>query len=252
MLYKKILYLLVLIIFSGCSTETLITNKIRIKPTPNFVNKGFTLIYNESLYKEKLITKKLDNRSLTIFQKNLNKNTIVKITNILNQKTLIAKVSSDALYPSFFNSVISNRIASELDLNLAEPYVEIMSVPKNSMFVAKQAKTYDEEKQVANKAPIDGISINNLNKSKKKVKKESKIKFLYKIKIADFYFKKTALSMIKRINNETNVKNPKIQKISDKKYRVYLGPFSNINSLQKSYNDINILKFENIEIIKND
>ena len=140
----------------------------------------------------------------------------------------------------------------KLDLNLAEPYVEIMSVPKNSMFVAKQAKTYDEEKQVANKAPIDGISINNLNKSKKKVKKESKIKFLYKIKIADFYFKKTALSMIKRINNETNVKNPKIQKISDKKYRVYLGPFTNINSLQNSFNDIKILEFENIEIIKND
>ena len=91
-----------------------------------------------------------------------------------------------------------------------------------------------------------------MKKNKKKVKKESKIKFLYKIKIADFYFKKTALSMIKRINNETNVKNPKIQKISDKKYRVYLGPFTNINSLQNSFNDIKILEFENIEIIKND
>jgi hypothetical protein len=31
-----------------------------------------------------------------------------------------------------------------------------------------------------------------------------------------------------------------------------LGPFTNINSLQKSYNDISILQFENIEILKND
>ena len=58
--------------------------------------------------------------------------------------------------------------------------------------------------------------------------------------------------MRNRIKTESLIKNSKIKKISDKKYRVYLGPFSNINSLQKSYNDIGILEFENIEIIKND
>ena len=58
--------------------------------------------------------------------------------------------------------------------------------------------------------------------------------------------------MVKRIKTETNLKSPNIEKISDKKYRVYLGPFDNINSLQKSYNDIDILEFDNIEIIKND
>ena len=58
--------------------------------------------------------------------------------------------------------------------------------------------------------------------------------------------------MINRIKVETNIKKPKLEKMSDKKYRVYLGPFDNINSLQKSFNDINILEFENIEIIKND
>ena len=31
-----------------------------------------------------------------------------------------------------------------------------------------------------------------------------------------------------------------------------MGPFNNIKSLQKAFNDINILEFENIEIIKND
>ena len=58
--------------------------------------------------------------------------------------------------------------------------------------------------------------------------------------------------MIKRIIEETKVRNPKVKKISNEKYRVFLGPFDNINSLQKSFNDINILEFENIEIIKND
>ena len=75
---------------------------------------------------------------------------------------------------------------------------------------------------------------------------------MYIIKVADFYFEDTASVMVKRITNETRIKKPKIKKISDKKYRVFLGPFNNINSLQKSFNDINILEFENIEIIKND
>ena len=52
--------------------------------------------------------------------------------------------------------------------------------------------------------------------------------------------------MVKRIKNETKIKNPKIKKISNEEYRVYLGPFDNISSLQ------NILGFENLEIIKND
>ena len=56
--------------------------------------------------------------------------------------------------------------------------------------------------------------------------------------------------LIDRINNETNVKDVKIEKIMENKYRVYVGPFYNINTLQKSFNDINILEFENIEIIK--
>ena len=58
--------------------------------------------------------------------------------------------------------------------------------------------------------------------------------------------------MIKRIKNETKIKKPRIKKISSTKYRVFLGPFYDIKTLQKAFNDINILQFENIEIIKNE
>ena len=84
------------------------------------------------------------------------------------------------------------------------------------------------------------------------IKKNSIKQFSYEIKIADFYYKDTAKIMIDRIINETQIKNPKIKKITKEKYRVYLGPFDKIASLQKSFNDINVLEFENIEIIKND
>ena len=215
-----------------------------------FINKGFALIYNENHLKEKIISRKIDERSLIIFQKNLKKNTKVKITNIKNNRSIIATVGNNANYPSFNNSVLSIRIADEINLDKKEPYVEILEILENSVFVAKKAKTFEEEKKVATNVPVNNISISDLNSTQIKSSTKATNKFSYKIKIADFYFRDTALLLIDRINNETNVKDVKIEKIMENKYRVYLGPFYNINTLQKSFNDINILEFENIEIIK--
>jgi len=250
MFYKNFLLISIYLFLLNCSTNTLNSNK------PNLVvngysNKGFALVYNENLYNQKIVNKKIDERSLVIFQKNLNVRTPVKITNILNNKSLIVTVGKNSKYPSFNNSVISLRVAEELELDIDQPYVEILEILKNSIFLAQKAKTFEEEKNVAIKAPVNNISISDLNVVKIK-KKENIKKFSYTIKIADFYFKDTALLMLNRIKIENLIKKPKIKKISDKKYRVYLGPFDNINSLQKSYNDISILEFENIEIIKND
>jgi len=250
MFYKKIFLFLFIIFISNCAS----INQTKIQSTQfledPFINKGFALIYNENLLKEKIISKKIDERSLIIFQKNLKKNTKVKITNIKNEKSIIATVGNKASYPSFNNSVLSIRIADEINLDKEEPYVEILEILENSVFVAKRAKTFEEEKEVVTKAPVNDISISDLNNTEIESLTKTTNKFLYKIKIADFYFKDTALLLTNRISNETNVTDVKIEKIMKNKYRVYLGPFYNINALQKSFNDINILEFENIEIIK--
>ena len=217
-----------------------------------FINKGFSLIYSDKFYDNKIITKKIDERSLVIFQKNLKKNTIVKITNILNNKSIIGTVGSNADYPLFNNAVLSPRIADEIGLNENEPYVEILEVLGDALFVAKRVKIFEEEKNVANKAPVNNINISDLSIKEKNSKNELSKKFSYEIKIADFYFNDTASLLVDRIVKETKIKDAKIKKINEKKYRVYAGPFNNINSLQKSFNDISILEFENIEIIKND
>ena len=232
-------------------TATTSTKNISSNSLDNpFINKGFSLIYNDKFYYDKVISKKIDERSLIIFQKNLKKNTIVKITNILNNKSIIGTVGSNADYPLFNNAVLSLRIADEIGLNENEPYVEILEVLEDAIFVAKRAKTFEEEKKVANKAPVNNINISDLNTKQKNTKNELSKKFSYEIKIADFYFNDTASLLVDRIVKETMIKNVKIKKINEKKYRVYAGPFNNINSLQKSFNDISILDFENIEIIK--
>ena len=250
--YKNFLLIINFFFLINCTTGNLSTVKDNSILQKGFSNKGFALVFNLDDFNNGLISKKIDERSLTIFQKNLKIFTTVKITNMLNNKSLIAKVGKSSNYPSFNNSVISIRIANELDLNIDEPYIQILEISENSMFVAKKAKTFDEEKNVAKKAHVENIDINDLNKINKNHNETKKEKFSYLIKIADFFYDNTAQLMVNRIINETEIRNPRVKKIDKEKYRVFLGPFNNINSLQKSYNDIGILKFENIEIIRND
>ena len=247
----KIYFLIFFLLFS-CTTNNVSKKDTNVAEHIDiFSAKGFALVFKDDLKKRKIITKKLDDRSLLIFQKNLRKDTSVKITNLINNKSILAKVGQNSKYPNFYNSVISQRIFDELELNHEEPYVEITTVSVNSTFVAKKAKMYDEEKEVADKAPVDGISISDLSINKKKIKKKNKVdNFSYIIKLADFYYENSAKLMQKRIKDELNLNNSRIIKISNTNYRVYFGPYDNLKSLKKAFDDINPLNFENIEIIK--
>ena len=275
--YKIIFPIFLLVFFIGCKqleepqkkiikTEPeIIDEKVTSKPSDEieedsskyifnreYKNQGFALIYDENLFKEKKISKKLDNKGLYIFHNKIRKNSFVKITNPENLKTVIVQVvSNKAIFSNFYNSVITKRIVDELLLDKNIPYVELSLISNKSTFVAKKAKTFDEEKNVAQKAPVDGITIDNLGAEKKKeLLKTAKSNFLYSIKIADFYYKDSAENMIQRIKDQTNIKNPIIKKLSQTKYRVLLGPFNDIKKIQESFDEIEKLNFENLKIIK--
>jgi len=252
MIYKKIFPIFLIILINSCVTYPIeIKTEKTVIYKKSFINKGFTLIYDDDLYKKKIISKKLDNRSLTIFQKNLRKDTNVRVKNLINNKSIVATVGIKSEYPSFNNSILSKRIADLININISNPYVEIYEILDNSSSIIKKTKTFEAEKNVADKAPVDIISINDLNKKKIVQKEINEFKFDYIIKIADFYYKDSAQFLIKRIKNETPINDIRLQVITKTKYRVFLGPFYNINSLQNVFNDVNILDFENIEIIKN-
>ena len=125
----------------------------------------------------------------------------------------MATVGKKAVYPSFYNSVISKRIANELEIDLNEPYIKIQELNKNQSFIANKAKTFDEEREVAAKAPVDEIGIKDLSKKIKEDKILIKTDFNYLIKIADFYYYKSAESLKNRIKNELNIKNVKINEL---------------------------------------
>ena len=247
MKFRILLIILSAFIFNSCDQQIVNNSK---KFNKNFEkkynNSGFALIYND-----KLKIKKLDDRSLNIFHNSLKRKSFVMITNPTNKKSLIAEVKSNNVkFSNFYNSIISSRIAEELELDFNEPFIEIKLISKNSTYIAKKSKTFKEEQKVAEKAPVDGITIDNLGVVEKKETKVKKQKFLYSIKIADFYYKDSADNMINRITEETNLKNYMIKKLSKTKYRVLLGPFNDIKNLEESFNEIKSLNFENLEILK--
>ena len=246
--YKFFFLLLFSFFLNNCDQSTSNKlNKINFDYENRYKNSGFALIYDE-----KLEIKELDQRSLNIYHKSLKKRSRVKITNPVNGNYLIAEVVSNKIkFSNFYNSILSTRIVEDLQLDINEPYVEIILISKDTTFVAKKAKTFDEERNVAEKAPIDGIQINDLNTKKVKLKKFKKVAFSYSIKVADFYYHDSAKMMIDRIKKETFIKDLKIIKISSKKYRVLIGPFNDIKTLKDTFEKMNYFNFENLEILKN-
>ena len=58
--------------------------------------------------------------------------------------------------------------------------------------------------------------------------------------------------MVNRIKSESSINNITIAKLSGTNYRVLIGPFNDIKSLQNSFEKMNFFEFENLEILKND
>ena len=110
---------------------------------------------------------------------------------------------------------------------------------------------FEEERTVAEKAPVDGIQINDLNQKKINKKKIKSKEFSYSIKVADFYYQDTAKMMVDRIRNEASIKNIKIIQLSKTKNRVLIGPFNDIKSLKEVFEKMSSFNFENLEILKN-
>ena len=240
----KFKYLILFFFIFSCAENVKLINKEKIDLKKAFTSKGFTLIYEDKLYKQKIIKKKINNRDFNIMHSFLNPNTYVKIFNPKNSKFVIAKVKYKSEFPAIYNSIISKRIADEIDLDLNEPYIEIVEIKKNSTFIAKKAKMFKEEKNVANKAPVDEINIISLSKNVNTAKKNQ-----YIINIGDYYFEDSAIAVKDRLTNETGISNIKIEKLSKNKYRVFSGFFDSFNSMKETYYKINNLGFELLNVI---
>ena len=154
MKFNKLLIIIIFVYLSSCAGYEKHTKEIEDSKN-YFASSGFALIYDESMYKNKIVNKKMDNNDLNVFHTFLKKNTPIRITNLINSKTLDLKVSKRANYPKIFNVVLSKRVSTILELDNENPLVEIIELKKNKTFIAKEGNIFDEEKNVADKAPVD-------------------------------------------------------------------------------------------------
>ena len=248
-LIKLILGFSCLIILYSCADYSL-KNQKKINEKQYYSSNGFALIYDDDLYLQKVINKKINNQEIKVMHNYLKKNTPIKIINPMNSKSIETKVYKKAIYPKIFNVVLSKKISSLLELDPDNPYVEIMEVKKNKTFIAKKTNTFEEERNVADTVSIGEIEMDDLSKSESITKKKSNKKHKFTLVISDFYYIDSANELMKELKNKTNIMNISVKKINDKKYRLFVGPFKNFKALKASYISLNKLGFEDLNVYK--
>ena len=85
------IYILFLLFISSCTQTQNIKKELNIIDS-KYSNRGFAMVYDINNDSKNLVSNKIDERSLIIFQKNLKKGTFVKIKNLINGKSIIANV----------------------------------------------------------------------------------------------------------------------------------------------------------------
>ena len=227
-------------------------NKVKHKKVKQYYSSsGFALIYEDNLYKKKILNKKINNEEIKVMHNLLKMNTAIRIINPANSKVIETKIYKKTNYPKIFTIVVSEKIASILELDLDNPFVEVIEVKKNKTFIAKKTNTYEEEKNVAEKAPVDKIKMDSLTNNKGEVKKKVLKKNNFIILINDYYYEDSAINLKNELLAKTGFSNILVKKISNNKYRLLAGPFKNFNALKTTYISLNNLGFEDLNIYKN-
>ena len=245
MKYKTFLFLVIL---SACSPQL---KTLNIKEP--YAANGFAYIFNEIDFNEKIIKGKMNNDILQISHQNLKTGTLIKITNPKNKESLVLKNIKRIRYPEFYKVLITVTVAEKLKLDKNLPILEIVEVKKNKSFIAKEAKTFNEEKKISSKAPVENIQISNISKeeSQKNIKNSDQIYIL----LGAFYSIDTANFLKQRITKdvpEFNINKLKIKKNNTKENLVISGPYNSINSVKNDYILLKTFGFEELDIFSNE
>ena len=246
-LIKKILLLYFILLLTSCVNYKN-SKTTQIEEKKYYSLNGFALVYQDDFYDQGIVNKRLNNEEMIAMHSVLNKNTFVKIINPETLKSVEIKIFRKASYPKIFNVLISQKIAEILELDINNPYVEVYEVKKNKTFIAKKSSIFDEEKKVADTAPVDEIKIDDLNKLKPEVKKMVNKKNNFVIVINDFYYNDSANNLKNELIEKTQINNFSVKKINNNKYRLSVGPFKNFNTLKSAYISLNNLGFEDLDV----
>ena len=179
-----------------------------------------------------------------VIHRNITPNSKIKITNLLNKKSIVVEVNKNSNYKKEREIIVPSKYIDLLELNYNLPIVKIETIRKNKTFKADTAKIFEEEKKITQNAEIKNVDIVDLSKNN-----SSKNKNLNKLIIyyGDFTFKNSALDMVSLLKKDIKNLNPTVIQVN-KKFRVKVASINDINEFDIFFNKIVNTKFDNYNI----
>jgi hypothetical protein len=179
-----------------------------------------------------------------VIHRNISPNSKVRITNLLNKKSIVVEINKNSNFKKEREIIIPNKYIDLLELNYNLPVVKIETLRTNKTFKADTAKIFDEEKKIIQNVEIKNVDIIDL--SKKNSSKNNNFNKLI-IYYGDFTFKNSALDMINLLKKEIKNLNPTVIQIN-KKFRVKVATINDISEFDIFFNKIVNTKFDNYNI----
>lgn len=245
MKYSVLLFIFIFLV--SCTNSPIKKNKTNYTP---YKSSGFALIPSYNLHQNENFYKKIDNDNFEIAHNILKKNSILKITNPFNMKSVELKVTKKIKFSPFYKVLLSKKVADKLELNREMPFVEVIERKKNKSFVAKIATTHTEEKKVKNKAPITQVKIDNISVNKKvNIKKDKKFSI-----IVGIFYSEISTNELKEILERGYIAEGSliVKKLGKNKFMLSSKPYTSINTLKNLYFGLNKYGFDDLEIKQHD
>jgi rare lipoprotein A len=171
-------------------------------------------------------------------------NTQVKITNLINNKSVILKIDKNSTYNNGREILISKKYFDLLELSNKFPLIKIETIRVNKTFTAEMAKIFEEEKKVVQNIETQSVDVVDLSRNNLSKDNLSKIIIIY---YGDFSYKNSATDFANSLKKELKNINPNILQIN-KKFRVEALSINNVDEFDIFFNKITNTKFQNYNI----
>lgn len=158
----------------------------------------------------------------------LQKDSLIKITNKNNKISKVYKVDEQLKSTDSRIIYLPEIVYDEIRLNREFPLVLVQSMRENKSFIAKKAKTFDEEKKINKKVKIETIEVLKIDNQKVVTKKIF-------LDFGPFYYKTYSDTLFRLLS--LNIKNKKLiyKDYAPKNHIISIGPLKNLTEYDNIY-----------------
>ena len=179
-----------------------------------------------------------------VIHRNIAPNSKIKITNLLNKKSIVVEVNKNSNYKKEREIIIPNKYIDLLELNYNLPIVKIETLRANDTFKIDTVKIFEEEKKISQNVEIKNVDIVDLSKNYSSINNNLNKLIIY---YGDFTFKNSALDIVSLLKKDIKNVNPTVIQVN-KKFRVKIASINDINEFDIFFNKIVNTKFDNYNI----